>query len=81
VGAGHTMTNSRASEIIMEAMILTTAVRLHIKDFSVKKMLNMSLKKIKYFLNTRFVFNQINPTMTAIIIHKANIILVSSRGG
>jgi hypothetical protein len=70
-----------ASEISMETVIFTTPVGPHNKNFSVKNMLNMSLQKIEYVLNIRFMFNKINPTMVAVVIHKTNIILVSTRGG
>jgi hypothetical protein len=63
VWAGHTMRYAIASEISIETVIFTTPVGLHNKDFSVKNTFNMSLKKIEYFLNIRFVFNKINSTM------------------
>jgi hypothetical protein len=81
VRAGHTMRYACASEISMESVIFTTPVGLHSNNFSVKDTLNMSLEKIKYFLNIRFVLNKINPTMVDVVIHKNNLILVSTRGG
>jgi hypothetical protein len=74
------MRDACASKISMETMIFTAPVGLHSKNFSVKDTLNMSLEKIKYFPNIRFVFKKINPTMAAVVIHETNIIFVSTKG-
>jgi hypothetical protein len=75
------MRDACASKVSMETMIFTTPVGLHSKNFSVKDMLNMSLEKINYFLNIRFVLKKIDPTMAAVVIHETNIIFVSTREG
>jgi hypothetical protein len=80
VWARHMMRDACVSKISMEAMIFTAPVRLHSKNFSVKDTLNMSLEKVKYFLNIRFMFKKINPTMADVVIHETNIIFVSTRG-
>jgi hypothetical protein len=74
------MRDACASKVSMETMIFTAPVGLHSKNFSVKDTLNMSLEKIKYFLNIRFVLKKIDPTMAAVVIHETNIIFVSTRG-
>ena len=79
MGAGNTVRYACALEIAMKAMILTTPVGLHGTNFGVEKTLNMFLKGIENALNIRFVFDQIYPTMTTIIINKANIILKTSK--
>jgi hypothetical protein len=43
-------------------------------------MLHMRLEGIKDILNIRLMLEEINPTGTGIIIDKANIIFIPSRG-
>jgi hypothetical protein len=61
-------------------VVFTTPVRLKSLDLSVQKTLNMSLKGIENFFYIRFVFKEINPAKTRIVINKANIVLVPPRG-
>ena len=58
----HTMRDPGALKIAMQLMVLTTPIRLDNYDFSVKKTLNMSLKRIEHFLNIRLVLEKIDPT-------------------
>jgi hypothetical protein len=55
--ARHTMSNARATEVGMKAMILTTPIGLHSTNFSVKKQLNVFLEEIENVLNIRLMFN------------------------
>jgi hypothetical protein len=57
-------------------VVFTTLVRLKGLDPSVQKMLDMSLKGIENLFYIRFVFKEINPAKTRIVINKANIVLV-----
>lgn len=77
--ARNTMGNANTLEIFVETMIFPSPVRLNSPNFGVKETFNMILKSIKDGLNIRFVLQKINPAETAIIVNKANIILISSR--
>ena len=79
VGTRHTMRDPRALEIGMETVILAAPIGLHGADFSIQETLNMFLKIIEHLLNIRFVFNQIYPTMAAIVINKTNVVFITSR--
>jgi hypothetical protein len=59
----------------MEFMIFTAPIRLDGFNFGVQKELNMSLKSIKHPFNIRFMFKEVDPAKTRIVIDKANIIL------
>ena len=64
----------------MEAVILTAPIRLNCTNFCIEEALDMVLKIIEDLINIRFVFNQINPRVTAEIIHKTHIIFKTTRG-
>ena len=81
VRARHTMRDPSALKITVQSVVLATPVRLNGYDFSVEKMLNMSLKGIKHLLNVRLVLKLIFPTEARIIIDKAHIILITSGRG
>ena len=78
VRARHMMRDASALEITMQPVILTTPVGLNSYDFSVEKTLNMGLKGIKYLLNVRLVFKEINPREARVIVNKAHIIFITS---
>jgi hypothetical protein len=59
----------------MEFMIFTAPIGLDSFNFGVQKELNMSLKSIKHPFNIRFMFKEIDPAKTRIVIDKANIVL------
>ena len=78
---GHTVRDPRALKITVQFVVLATPIRPNDYDFSAKKTLNMRLKSIKHFLNVRLVLKEIYPTKTRVVIDKAHIILITSRGG
>jgi hypothetical protein len=49
--ARNTMLNADATKIGIEAVILTTPIRLHSTNLSVKETLNMSLKDVEDVFN------------------------------
>ena len=70
-----------ALKISVKTVILPTPIGLNRLDFGVQKVLNMGLKCIKDVFDIRFVFEEIDPAKTRVVIHKANIILVPLRRG
>jgi alanine dehydrogenase len=76
--ARNTVSNTRASKVGMEAMILTTPIGLDSANFSIQQAFYMRLKSVEDAFNVRFMLNQVNPRITAVVINEANIILKAS---
>jgi hypothetical protein len=76
--ARNTVSYTRACKVGMEAVILSAPIGLDSANLSIQQTLNMRLKSVKDALNVRFVLNQVNPRIAAVIINEANIILKTS---
>jgi hypothetical protein len=79
--AGYAVNNTRALKITMELVVFTTPIGLNCLDLRTQKALNIGLESIEHILNIRLVLKKIDPTKTCMIIDKANIIFITSRGG
>ena len=74
MGTWHSMSDTCLMNIFMDLVISTTLVRLDSMNFSIQKMFNMILEIIKDLFNIRFVFKEINPSITIVVIQESNII-------
>jgi hypothetical protein len=75
VWASDTVLNSLTSDEPREATILVAPVRLEGTNVSVKKQLDMLLKRMKNFLHVRFALKKVDLGKPAKIIQEANIVL------
>jgi hypothetical protein len=77
VRARDSMGNAIFLKILMQLVVFSPTIRLEGFDFCVKKQLNMFLKLKKDILNNRFMFNEVNPCKTTIIVKEAHIVLIT----
>lgn len=74
------MRDASVFKVLMKMRTFATAIGLDYKDTLGNEALNMMLKDIEYGFNIIFVFNQINPAKTAIIINETDIKMKTTRG-
>jgi hypothetical protein len=74
------MGDAKTLEVAVQLMILATPIRLNGFDFGVQQTLHMRLEGVEDMLNIRLMLEKINPAKTEIVIDKANIIFIPSRG-
>jgi hypothetical protein len=78
VWARDTMNYTGVLKILMQTMVFPTPIRLNRLDLGVQQTLNMGLKSVKHLLNIGFMFEEIDPAKTRVVIHKTNVVLVPS---
>jgi hypothetical protein len=78
MGIGDVMHDPTFGEEGIYFFIFSSPITMHSKNFPIKELFNKGLEFMKFLNHFRLKFKQVNSNKFTIIIHKAQIIFVSS---